>query len=402
MKPLSRKIERLLFACSFFLIACGGGEDAPSGDAVDEEKERRPETDDDDSTGCAGSVDCAGTEICVDGQCVGSGDDDADCILDSDCPLGQMCDAGTCRNGAEVTDDDDSGVTDDDDVASDDDDGDDDDAACTPSNECATQKCSFDDIWCYDNCGQKTRVFEDCADGETCLNNQCIPVGDDDDVTSADDDDVTDDDDATPTDDDDITLSDDDDATTGECSGHGYLAAYNDGTGSGPICVCDAGFTPSSKAGQDCVLTETVCIAGAIDYDFDNDGVNDSWFEPNEDECLQFELVNYVRATHDAENTPECHHPLGWNVVWAAHGRNHAIKMSEQGSLFHDDFPFGQNVAQTQSPEQAMDLYMNGPDEPHCPDLSHHCNIMNCRFNQVGIGMYRTGSWYLWSTQNFL
>jgi uncharacterized protein YkwD len=142
-------------------------------------------------------------------------------------------------------------------------------------------------------------------------------------------------------------------------------------------------------------------VGGAINYDYDNDGAADTWFEPTAEECLQLELVNVTRATHDVQGAPECHAPLGWSVEWAAHGRNHSIKQAEQGQLFHEDFPYGQNCAMAFSAEQAMDLYMNGANEPHCPELSHHCNIMRCTFSQIGIGMFNSGG-YLWQTQNFL
>jgi len=39
---------------------------------------------------------------------------------------------------------------------------------------------------------------------------------------------------------------------------------------------------------------------------------------------------------------------------------------------------------------------MNGSNEPPCPDLSHHCNIMRCGFSSIGIGYEDT-----WNTQNF-
>jgi hypothetical protein len=48
-----------------------------------------------------------------------------------------------------------------------------------------------------------------------------------------------------------------------------------------------------------------------------------------------------------------------------------------------------------------MNMYMTGPSEPHCDVLSHHCNIMRCRFSAVGIGYWppETGTY---NTQNFL
>ncbi|MBU1221341.1 hypothetical protein KKF34_02555 [Myxococcota bacterium] len=183
------------------------------------------------------------------------------------------------------------------------------------------------------------------------------------------------------------------DCTGVTCSNHGTCVIQSDG----PVCACENGYTPSASHGLDCVPVDQVCIGGAIDYDFDNDGTNDTWFEPNSDECLQYEILNRTRATHDDEGTPECHKPLMWNVLWAAHGRNHSIRMANQGSLFHDDYPSGQNCAYGCGPDCEMNMYMTGEGEDHCPPLSHHCNIMRCSFTQVGIGYSGT-----WNTQNFL
>jgi hypothetical protein len=137
-------------------------------------------------------------------------------------------------------------------------------------------------------------------------------------------------------------------------------------------------------------------VGGSINYDFDDDGQVDDWFEPNEWECWMYELVNLTRATHDDEDTPECHKPLNWSVEWSAHGRNHSIKMKQRDDLFHDDFPMAQNVAHGCDPPCEMDMYMNGWGEGHCPPLSHHCNIMRCSISLIGIGY--EGSW---NTQNF-
>ncbi|MFH1130767.1 MAG: CAP domain-containing protein [Pseudomonadota bacterium] len=178
------------------------------------------------------------------------------------------------------------------------------------------------------------------------------------------------------------------------CSGNGKCLLW----GSAPVCVCDPGFTPSDNKGLDCVSTNTVCKPGAINYDYDDDGKTDTLFEPTEDECDMFELINFTRATHDDEGTPECHTPLMWNVEWAAHGRNHSKKMHDKGFLFHDDYPSGQNCAYGCGVECEMEMYMTGPGEPHCPEFSHHCNIMFCDFTQVGVGYYGG----TWNTQNFL
>lgn len=178
------------------------------------------------------------------------------------------------------------------------------------------------------------------------------------------------------------------------CSGKGICRIGDDGN---PVCVCTQGYTPSNRSGLDCVPTETLCKGGPTDVDTDDDGLPDGWFEPLPVECEMFELVNRTRATHDTEGAPECHHPLQYSLEWSAHGRHHSKKMFEARELFHDDFPSGQNCAYGCSPDCEMNMYMTGPNEPHCPAQSHHCNIMSCGFTYVGIGTYQGH----WNTQNF-
>ncbi|NMC69493.1 MAG: CAP domain-containing protein [Myxococcales bacterium] len=185
--------------------------------------------------------------------------------------------------------------------------------------------------------------------------------------------------------------------TPGECSGHGRLYTWSDAT----VCACNPGYSPSTSAGRDCVPTNLVCRGGPIDFDVDGDGTNETTFEPSALECEMFELVNYTRATHDNEGTPECHTPLMYNVEWSAHARNHSKQMSDRGTLFHADYPSGQNCAYGCDPACEMDMYMNGSGEDHCPPLSHHCNIMRCSFSQIGIG-YWDPDRGTFNTQNFL
>jgi len=180
------------------------------------------------------------------------------------------------------------------------------------------------------------------------------------------------------------------------CSNNGTCREWTESSGQVAVCACDAGYTPSGHHGLDCVPVEQICVAGAINYDVDNDGSVDTWFEPTAAECQMFVLVNQTRATHDHEGAPECHRPLMYNVEWSAHGRNHSQLMSDQGGLFHADFPSGQNCAYGCDAACEIDMYMNGAGEPHCPELSHHCNIMRCSFSYIGIGTVGT-----WNTQNF-
>ena len=187
-------------------------------------------------------------------------------------------------------------------------------------------------------------------------------------------------------------ISDNDPCAGQTCSGHGTCTVQSDG----PVCICDSGYTPPDRTGLSCVPTDQVCTGGPIDYDVDGDGTNETWFDPNPDECLMFELINRTRAEHDDEGTPECHKPLLYDVLWSAHGRNHSLQMQQQGGLFHADFPRAQNCAYGCDPACEMNMYMNGNGEGHCPPLSHHCNIMRCGIDHVGVGTVGT-----WNTQNF-
>ena len=178
------------------------------------------------------------------------------------------------------------------------------------------------------------------------------------------------------------------------CSGHGTCIPH----GSEVVCACAAGFSPGDTLGLSCVPTSEVCPGGALaqPYDIDNDGTDETTFYPTDDEKRMYELVNYTRATHDMEDAPECFRPLAYDLTWSAHGRNHSYLMQAQGGLFHADFPFGQNCAWGAGPEREINMYMTGANEPHCPQSSHHCNIMQCRYGAIGVGTVGT-----WNTQNF-
>lgn len=174
------------------------------------------------------------------------------------------------------------------------------------------------------------------------------------------------------------------------CSGKGTCKAWK----AVPVCACDAGYSPT---GLTCVPTSQLCKGGPIDFDVDGDGTKETWFDPNAEECEMFELINRTRATHDDEGTHECHTPLAYDVNWSAHGRNHSMQCQKRGSLFHADYPWGQNCAYGCDAACEMNMYMTGPSEPHCDAMSHHCNIMRCGFSAVGIGTYGG----TWNTQNF-
>jgi hypothetical protein len=189
----------------------------------------------------------------------------------------------------------------------------------------------------------------------------------------------------------------DDGAAAGACSGHGTLRSWSDVA----VCECETGYTADPADPETCVPTATLCRGGAIDFDVDGDGTNETRFDPTALECEMYELVNRTRAGHDAEGTPECHHPLAYDVEWSAHARNHSKQMSDRGDLFHDDYPSGQNCAYGCGPACEMNMYMTGAGEDHCPPLSHHCNIMRCGFSAIGIGYWppEDGTY---NTQNFL
>jgi len=187
----------------------------------------------------------------------------------------------------------------------------------------------------------------------------------------------------------------------GGCNGHGKCMVWENGI---KVCACDIGFT--STTGFDCIPTSTVCKAGTINYDIDGDGKNETTMQPSAQECEMFEKINYLRAVTDDKdkNKNECRSPLKYSLLWSAHGRNHSKKMYEKGGLFHDDFPNGQNVAYGSygcGVDCELDMYMNGKQEPPCPELSHHCNIMRCWGSGfVGIGYWNPENG-TYNTQNF-
>lgn len=181
------------------------------------------------------------------------------------------------------------------------------------------------------------------------------------------------------------------------CSGHGTCRQWTTGTQAISVCACDPGFTPSTAAGNDCVPTSQMCTGGPVNYDFNGDGTVETRFDPTPDECLQYELVNLTRATHNDEGSPECHTPLAYNVEWSAHARAHSKAQADQGGLFHADNPGWQNCAHGGTASSQVNMYMHGANENHCPPGSHHCNIMTCGTGNVGIGNWPGA----WNTQNF-
>ena len=225
------------------------------------------------------------------------------------------------------------------------------------------------------------------------------PDGDDDDAVDDDDDtgdDDTGDDDTGDDDTGDDDAGDDDTVPPPPCSGHGVEMVWTDTT----VCACDPGFTPPGLPGDECLPTHAVCVGGIIDFDVDDDGINETWFDPTALECEMFERINYERATHDPEGSPECHHPLRYSIEWSAHGRNHAMHMEQNGGMFHADYPYAQNCAYGGTPEIQMHAYMTYSGEGHCPDTSHHCTVMRCEVNDVGAGYYPVNA-STWGVQNY-
>jgi hypothetical protein len=217
---------------------------------------------------------------------------------------------------------------------------------------------------------------------------------------SAADDDASDDDAADDDAGDDDAADDDsgDDDSGEECSGHGMVMNWM----SGDVCACAPGFVQADPTVLECVPTQDVCQAGAIDsFDVDGDGVEETSFQPSLMECLLFELVNRTRANHDDEGHAECHAPLMFDLDWSAHARNHSMLMYEQESVFFDDVPPG-NAAQNaghadDGPQDMMAILMAGD---HCPEQTPHCTLMGCGWANIGVGVYLPddGPYF---TQNF-
>ena len=196
------------------------------------------------------------------------------------------------------------------------------------------------------------------------------------------------------------------------CSGHGvcYLKELDD-----PVCACDVGYTSGDQDGLSCVLTGTICKGGVIDYDYNNDGINEEWFEPTLKECEMYEMINYIRAVHDKEEDGlESHKPLLYSAKWSAHARNHNLEMLSSDSIFYEDYSGGQNASLGEDVFDINAQYMgcSNPKEPICKSdeinkthcslsillgsPSFHCNIMYKEWKNIGIGI-NDG----YNTQNF-
>jgi hypothetical protein len=178
------------------------------------------------------------------------------------------------------------------------------------------------------------------------------------------------------------------DAPPDACSGHGTLRTWPCGV---LVCECDEGYTPSSAAGLDCVPTAEVCVGGAVDFDWNDDGTNEAMLEPTAAECLVLEIVNRTRATHDPEDTPECHFPLAYDPALAADARRQSKRMSDRGTPFTDpDCPYLQVVATGYPPEGVIDALLDDATYgTHCYDFpSTHCNIVMCEVTSAGPGYW--------------
>ncbi|HUS62105.1 MAG TPA: CAP domain-containing protein [Acidimicrobiales bacterium] len=99
--------------------------------------------------------------------------------------------------------------------------------------------------------------------------------------------------------------------------------------------------------------------------------------------------------------------PVAAHSGAAAIGAGHSANMLSKGTIFHNDSYFapstrkqlgasllGENVAQNMSLDDAHVRLMNSP--------GHRANILNGRFNQLGIGVARGSDGYLFITEDFL
>jgi hypothetical protein len=124
--------------------------------------------------------------------------------------------------------------------------------------------------------------------------------------------------------------------------------------------------------------------------------------DPSTAERNIFDLLNHERA---AANLP----PLAWNGHAALAARKHSRLLAQHGELSHqfereEAVPqriaatglrftdSAENVAVADAPEEAHMALMLSP--------GHRANIMNARYNAVGIGVYEAKG-RLWVTQDF-
>jgi len=124
--------------------------------------------------------------------------------------------------------------------------------------------------------------------------------------------------------------------------------------------------------------------------------------DPSPAERKILDLLNYERA---AEKLP----PLAWNGHAALAARKHSRLLAQHGDLSHqfereEAVPqrmaatglrftdSAENVAVADAPEEAHMALMLSP--------GHRANIMNARYNAVGIGVYEAKG-RLWVTQDF-
>ncbi|WP_218150760.1 CAP domain-containing protein [Actinokineospora terrae] len=121
------------------------------------------------------------------------------------------------------------------------------------------------------------------------------------------------------------------------------------------------------------------------------------------EELAVVEIVNARRAEAGCG-------PLRWNDKLATAARKHSQDMAVRGYFDHNSpdgrTPWdrikaegytkasGENIAAGQAtPEAVMTGWMNSP--------GHRANILNCKSTEIGVGMYKGGSYRIYWTQTF-
>lgn len=123
---------------------------------------------------------------------------------------------------------------------------------------------------------------------------------------------------------------------------------------------------------------------------------------PSPAEHKILDLLNQERA---AEKVP----PLAWNGRAALAARKHSRLLAQHGEMSHQferEEPVPQRIAATglRFTDSAENVAVaDAPEEAHMALMlspGHRANIMNARYNAVGIGVYEANG-RLWVTQDF-
>ncbi|MCK4647506.1 hypothetical protein KAT24_01085 [Candidatus Pacearchaeota archaeon] len=132
----------------------------------------------------------------------------------------------------------------------------DEDGCCTVTNTCLSKTCYNGDVWCYNNCGGRDHLYDDCTSSETCSSGACVSI------------------------------------CTDTCSSLGYSCGWHDICGSYTYCGGCSSPTPY------CHVSGTYCVRCLFDYhcpvavEYQNDGCQKRTEACNSNVCGWTSWVN--------------------------------------------------------------------------------------------------------------